>query len=200
MWRPSGSGAARTLVLLHGTGGDEHDLHPHAKALDPDANVLSLRGNVPENGMPRFFKRLAMGVLDLDDLGARTIELAAFVRAAGEAYGFALDSVVIVGFSNGANIGVATLYTAPEVCRGAVLIRAMLPYEPTEALALGGKDVLLLAGASDPYSQAPITDDLAAILRAGGADVKVNYARAGHELTMEDVGAARAWLAMLDDA
>src|SRR5213075_915218 len=95
----------RTLLLLHGTGGNERDLIPLGHDLDPSASLLSPRGKVLENGMPRYFRRLAEGVFDLNDLKKRTNELADFVAAAARHYGFASDRVVAVSYSNGANIG-----------------------------------------------------------------------------------------------
>lgn len=193
-WRPQ-PGATRTLLMLHGTGGDENDLLPLATMLDPKANVLSPRGKVLENGAPRFFRRHGMGQLDLEDLALRTQELADWVRWASERYGFPVDGVCAVGFSNGANIAAAMLFERPEVLGSAVLIRAMLPYRPAHTPQAKGKRVLVLAGTHDPYSQRPVTEELASILRAGGADVTTRYARAGHELTQQDVEAAREWLA-----
>lgn len=194
VWKPA-PGAARTLLLLHGTGGDERDLLPLAELLDPRANVLSPRGNVLENGAPRFFRRHGVGQLDLEDLARRTQELAAFVRAASRARGFALDRTVAVGFSNGANIAASMLLETPDALGDAILIRAMLPYRPKAPPALARKRVLLLAGERDPYSRREVTEELADILRAGGADVRAHYAPAGHELTPLDVEVARAWLA-----
>jgi phospholipase/carboxylesterase len=195
VWRASPTGSARTLLLLHGTGGDEHDLVPLASALDPDANVLSPRGKVLENGMPRFFRRHAMGVLDLEDLAVRTDELAAFVREAARAYRFDVARSAAVGFSNGANIAAAMLFETPGSIGDAILVRAMLPYAPKGPLRLRDKRVLLLAGERDPYSPREATESLAAFLRSGGADVTVHYAPAGHELTPLDVDVARRWLA-----
>lgn len=194
LWQPV-EGATRTLVLLHGTGGDEHDLVPLARMLDPAANILSPRGNVLENGALRFFRRHGPGRLDLEDLAVRTHALADFLAAAAARYGYAPASATLVGFSNGANIGASLLFERPEVAAGAILVRAMLPYRPATAPSVAGKDVLLLAGQRDPYSQPEATEALAGILREGGARVDVHYADAGHELTQSDVDAARAWLA-----
>ena len=194
VWRPA-PGARRTLLLLHGTGGDEHDLLPLAGALDPAANVLSPRGNVLENGAPRFFARHGPGRLDVDDLRRRARDLAAFVDAAAARYGFPRDAVTAVGFSNGANVAAGMLFEAPQALRAAVLLRAMLPYRPPAPPRLEGRRVLLLAGRHDPYSQPEMTEGLAGILREGGARVDVHYAEAGHELTPTDVEMARRWLA-----
>lgn len=188
--RPSPSGEGRLLLLLHGTGGDEHDLIPLAGMLDPDAAILSPRGKILENGAPRFFKRLKPGVLDLEDLRVQTLDLAEFVKqkSAGQ-------RVTAVGFSNGANIAASMLFETPDALNDAILIRAMLPYAPATTPNVRGKRVLLLAGERDPYSERKVTEELASILRAGGAEVEVHYATAGHELTAEDVEVARAWLA-----
>lgn len=196
-WLPGPPGARRTLLMLHGTGGDERDLLPIAKMLDADANVLSPRGNVLEHGAPRFFARLAPGVLDVDDLHRRTRELAAFVRDASAAYAFPLEGVIAVGFSNGANIAAAMLFETPDALAGAILMRAMVPFRPATP-RLAGKRALILGGARDPYSHAEVSEELAAILRAGGARVDVRLADAGHELTQGDVDAARAWLRSTD--
>lgn len=192
-WRPR-SGAAETLLLLHGTGGDEDDLVPLGQAIAPEANLLSPRGNVLEHGMPRFFRRVAEGVLDVEDLKLRAHALADFVALAAKTYGFDPARVTAVGYSNGANVALGVLFERPETLRRAVLMRAMVPYEPAGGLDLSAKEVLLLAGERDPYSRAPVTDRLADLLRARGARVAASYARAGHELTQEDLGKAKEWL------
>ena len=192
---PAGPGAARTVLLLHGTGGDEDDLLPLGRQLAPDANLLSPRGKVLENGMPRFFRRLAEGVLDVPDLRARAGELADFVAEAATAYAFDPRRVTALGYSNGANVAIGILFERPDALAGAVLLRAMMPYEPAGAPRVEGKRVLLLAGRRDPYSQPPATERLAALLREGGATVEAQYAPAGHELSPQDVAAARDWLA-----
>src|SRR6186997_2036988 len=120
----------RTLLLLHGTGGNERDLLPLGRELDPNAALLSPRGKILENGMPRFFRRLAEGVFDLEDLKFRTNELADFVTAAAQHYGFTLDNLVAVGYSNGANIAASMLLLRPEILHRAVLFRAMVPLIP----------------------------------------------------------------------
>src|SRR6184192_4850281 len=120
----------RTLLLLHGTGGNERDLIPLGHELDPNAALLSPRGKVLENRLPRFFRRLAEGVFDLEDLKNRTHELADFVAAAAKHYGFASDNLVAVGYSNGANIAASMLLLRPEILSDAILFRAMVPLIP----------------------------------------------------------------------
>lgn len=180
------------LLLLHGTGGDENDLVPLGQQLSPGSALLSPRGKVSENGMPRFFRRLAEGVFDLEDLKVRTAELAAFVAAASAEYG--IDKPVAVGFSNGANIAASLLLTQPDVLAGAVLLRAMLPFEPDTLHDLTGKPVLLLSGSNDPMMPAAARDRLAAVLQAGGAKLVYKVLPAGHNLTQNDLTIATHWL------
>ncbi len=197
---PHAPGSHRTLLLLHGTGGDERDLLPLGAALSPGAALLSPRGRVLEHGMPRFFRRLAEGVFDQEDLRIRTHELADFVQAAAKAYDLDTGGIVAVGFSNGANIAASMLLLRPGVLAGAVLIRAMVPFEPPAPPRLSGVPVLLLAGRADPIVPPAQTEALAQILSSGGASVLLEWQRAGHQLTPDDVRVASAWLASLPAA
>ncbi len=187
----------RTLLLLHGTGGNERDLIPLGRELDPTAALLSPRGKVLENGMPRFFRRLAEGVFDLEDLKNRTNELADFVAAAAQHYGFAPEKVVAAGYSNGANIAASLLLLRPEVLSAAILFRAMVPLVPDEQPKLSSMRVWIGAGTNDPIIPTSETKRLAELLRKAGADVTIRHFQAGHELTMADVEAARDWLTAL---
>jgi phospholipase/carboxylesterase len=189
-----------TLLLLHGTGGDENDLLPLGRNLMPDAGMLSPRGKVLEQGMPRFFRRLAEGVFDVEDLHRRTGELAEFVTEASEHYGFDPRRVVAVGFSNGANIAASLLLSRPDVLAGAVLFRAMVPFVPDATAPAGSASVLLSNGASDPLIPAADTERLAGLLRGAGAHVTVERQPAGHHLIERDVSLARTWLASLKPA
>lgn len=192
---PAKSEAHRvTLLLLHGTGGDESDLLALGQMLVPGAALLSPRGKVDEGGAPRFFRRLAEGVFDLDDLHARTQELAAFVTTALHRYRLDDTCVVAVGFSNGANIAGSLLLSRPDVLDLAVLFRAMVPFEPERPVRLDGKAVLLGAGRVDPLVPAHQTERLAAILTAAGADVSLAWQPGGHGLTKGDIDAATQWL------
>jgi len=184
----------RTLLLLHGTGGNERDLIPLGRELDPNAALLSPRGKVLENGMPRFFRRLAEGVFDLDDLQRRTNELADFVDAVADHYGFATDNVVAVGYSNGANIAASLLLLRPKTLSAAILFRAMVPLIPETDPNLSSVNVWIGAGSYDPIIPVSETKKLVDLLRAVHADVTVRYFPAGHELTAGDVEAARQWL------
>jgi predicted esterase len=192
-----GAGAL-TLLLLHGTGGDEHDLVPLGRQLAPGAALLSPRGKVLEGAMPRFFRRLAVGQFDIPDLLARTDELASFAVAAAERYGRDPSRIVALGLSNGANIAASLLLRHPGLLRGAALLRPTLPYEPTATPALAGTDVLIDAGDADPYSPAEQVRRLAEILTAGGAAVSVHTERgAGHGLTQNDLATVARWTAEL---
>jgi predicted esterase len=186
-----------TLLLLHGTGGDENDLLPLGRNLLPDAGMLSPRGKVLEQGMPRFFRRLAEGVFDVEDLKRRTAELAEFVAETADHYRFDPRRVVAAGFSNGANIAASLLLSRSDVLAAAVLFRAMVPFIP-DALPPGGSaSVLLSNGSADPLIPAAETERLANLLRSAGADVTVEIQPAGHHLTQRDVARARDWLASL---
>ena len=187
----------RTLLLLHGTGGNERDLIPLGRELDPNASLLSLRGKVLENGMPRFFRRLAEGVFDLEDLKNRTNELADFVAAAAEHYGFAADKIIAVGYSNGANIAASVLLLRPELLSAAVLFRAMVPLIPATPPNLSSVRVWIGAGTDDPIIPTSESKRLAELIRSAGADVTIRHFPAGHELTPDDVEAARDWLTVL---
>jgi phospholipase/carboxylesterase len=180
------------LLLLHGTGGNENDLVPLAAQLSPGAALLSPRGKVTENGMPRFFRRLAEGVFDIADLKTRTAELGDFIAAARKIYG--IEAPVAVGFSNGANIAASLLLTRPEVLRGAVLLRAMLPFEPQVPPDLTGKPVLFLSGSNDPIIPADARERLAAVLQAAGAELVHKALPTGHNLTQNDLTIAAQWL------
>jgi predicted esterase len=184
----------RTLLLLHGTGGNERDLITLGRELDPSAALVSPRGKVLENGMPRFFRRLAEGVFDLEDLKHRANELADFVAAAAEHYGFASDNVVAVGYSNGANIAAGMLLLRPGILRAAILFRAMVPLVPENLPNLSSVHVWIGAGTGDRIIPMSETNALADLLRRAGADVMTRYFQSGHELTMSDVESAREWL------
>ena len=194
---PGPDGRSLTLLLLHGTGGDENDLLPLGRALAPSAALLSPRGKVLENGALRFFRRLAEGVFDLPDLTKRTHELADFVGAACARYGLDPRTLVAVGFSNGANIAASTLLLRPGVLAGAVLLRAMVPLVPYPLPALPSTPVFLAAGDQDPIVPASEAERLRALLTAAGATVEFRRSPAGHNLLPGDVKAAAAWLQQL---
>lgn len=181
------------LLLLHGTGGDESDLLPFGLAVAPGAGLLSPRGRTLEAGMPRFFRRLAEGVFDEDDLTRRTHELADFVEQARAEYG--LSAPIALGFSNGANIAAAMLLLRPEVLSGAVLLRAMSPFEKPAAAALDGKPVLIVSGSFDPIIPEKNAARLAATLAGAGAAVAHRSLPTGHGLSQADLRLVRDWLA-----
>jgi len=180
------------LLLLHGTGGDEHDLVPLGQAVAPGSALLSPRGKVLEHGMPRFFRRLAEGVFDEADVIARANELADFVAEAREAYG--LPAPVALGFSNGANIAAALLLLRPEALAGAALLRAMVPLGAPPAVDLAGKRILILSGAMDPIVPAENAGRLAGLLERSGALVRHQNLPAGHGLSQADVTIVKEWL------
>jgi len=184
----------RTLLLLHGTGGNQRDLIPLGREIDPDASLLSPRGKILENGMPRFFRRLAEGVFDLEDLKTRTNELADFVAAAVHHYKLAAEHIVGVGYSNGANIAASMLLLRPEIMHRAILFRAMVPLVPDKLPELSAVHVWIGAGDQDPIIPASETQRLVELLRRAGAEVTIRFAEAAHGLTNDDVEAAHHWL------
>lgn len=190
-----GEDGAPTLLVLHGTGGDENDLIPLAKELTPGAAILSPRGQVSEYGAPRFFRRLAEGVFDLEDLVFRTHELAGFVEAAAREYGFDPAKLVAAGYSNGANIAASLLLLHPGLLKAAVLFRAMVPLEPEVTPDLSGTPVFIAAGRRDQMIVPDNSERLAKMLEEAGAQVELRWRDIGHALTYEEVREARDWLA-----
>ena len=182
------------MLLLHGTGGNENDLVPLASRIAPDAAVLSPRGKVLENGMPRFFRRFPQGTFDLEDLRVRTDELAGFVETASAAYKLDSRRVVAVGYSNGANIAASMLLSHSRLLAGAVLFRPVLPFVPNTVPDLTGIPVLIAAGHLDEFVRAEETERLAALLQETGARVTLRWHASGHELTLDDIEAAKDWL------
>jgi predicted esterase/catechol 2,3-dioxygenase-like lactoylglutathione lyase family enzyme len=185
---------ATTLLMLHGTGGDEQDLIPLGRALVPGAALLSPRGKVLERGMPRFFRRIAEGVFDQQDLALRTEELGNFVEASARTYAIDREGIVAVGFSNGANIAASLLLRRPGVLPRAILLSPMVPFQPEHLPALEGTSVFIGAGRSDPIAPASQVEQLAEILRSSGADVTVHWEPGGHAITSAEVDAARRWI------
>jgi phospholipase/carboxylesterase len=183
-----------TILLLHGTGGNEEDLIPLGETLAPGAAFLSPRGKVSEYGAPRFFRRLAEGVFDHEDLLLRTHELAEFVEASSEEYDFDRSKLVGVGYSNGANVAASMILLHPGLLRAAVLFRAMVPFEPDVTPDLSGIPVFIAAGRMDRMIPPDNTQRLADILLEAGADVDLRWRDTGHPLTYEDVSEAKAWL------
>jgi phospholipase/carboxylesterase len=183
-----------TLLLLHGTGGNEDDLIPIGQMLSSSASLLSPRGKVLENGMPRFFKRLAEGVFDMEDLKNRTKELADFVKEASNVYSFNLNKTIAVGFSNGANIAASLLLSNPETIKGAILFRAMVPFVPNILPDLSDKIVFLSAGMFDPIVSKSQIEALLKILQKSKADVTLKWQQSSHNLIEKDISDAKEWL------
>jgi predicted esterase len=195
VFEPAAVPEAPTLLVLHGTGGNEHDLVPLGRALVPGAAILSPRGKILERGMPRFFKRFAEGVFDLDDLRLRTNELADFVAAAADRYGFDPRRIIAAGFSNGANIAASVLLLRPGTIQTALLFSPMVPIVPEPLPDLGAVQVFISAGKRDPLVAPPDTQRLADLLSTAAAAVTVRWTEGGHTLTDADVAAGADWLA-----
>ncbi|MCJ7842824.1 alpha/beta hydrolase [Lederbergia sp. NSJ-179] len=182
-----------TLLLLHGTGGTEQDLIPLAQIIDPDANVLSVRGNVLENGMPRFFKRLAEGIFDEEDLVFRTKELYEFLDQAAEKYGFDRGQIIAIGYSNGANIAASLLFHYQHALKGAILHHPMVPIRGIELPDLSGIPVFIGAGTNDPFCSSEESLELESLFEQANAKVHLHWENKGHQLTGTEVEAARSW-------
>ncbi|WP_226580021.1 alpha/beta hydrolase [Halobacillus litoralis] len=183
----------KVLLLLHGTGGTEQDLLPIARMIDPKASVLSVRGNVSENGMARYFKRIREGVFDEEDLIERTEELNQFIMEASQKYTFDRDQVIAVGYSNGANIAGSLLFHYKDSLKGAVLFHPMVPRRGKELPEQSGLPVFIGAGENDPICPAQETFDLKALLSDAGADVTDHWEKMGHQLTENEVITAANW-------
>jgi phospholipase/carboxylesterase/glyoxalase family protein len=192
---PGEDDSGATLLVLHGTGGNEEDLIPLGQELAPGMAILSPRGKVLEFGAPRFFRRLAEGVFDHEDLVFRTHELAEFVEAASEEYGFDKRKLVAAGYSNGANIAGSLILLHPGLLRAGVLLRAMVPFEPEVTPDLSGMPVFMASGRRDQMIPPDNSQRLADILSEAGADVDLRWRDTGHGLTYEEVAEAKEWLA-----
>lgn len=183
---------SKVLVMLHGTGGDEYDMLPLATMLDAAAPVISVKGNVLENGMPRFFRRLAVGQFDEEDLVARTHELNAFVSAMVQKQSLE-GEVIAVGYSNGANIAVSSLFHSADTFDHAILFHPMVPLRGVELPDLSGKHIFIGAGHGDPYASDAEINELEALLTEAGATVEIFWHNKGHSLTQEELAAAVQW-------
>ena len=186
-----------TLLMLHGTGGDENNLVPFGKVLLPGAALLSPRGKVDEGGALRFFRRIREGVFDQKDLAVRTDELADFIAGASEAYGIKRERIVAVGFSNGANIAGSLLLRRPGTITRAVLLSPMIPFEPDPRPDLSNTAVFIGAGKMDQMVPAAETERLAELLRNCGARVTLHWEDGGHNIAPGEIRAAQSWLAGL---
>jgi phospholipase/carboxylesterase len=182
-----------TLLLLHGTGGNERDLLPLAERIDPNANVLSVRGNVVENGMPRFFRRLAEGVFDIEDLIKRTEELNEFLNEAADQYGFDRDHILAIGYSNGANIAGSLLFHYQDALKGAILHHPMVPRRGIALPDLTGKKIFIAAGKNDPICSQEESVELKDFFEGAGAKVEMFWENHGHMLTYRELEAAKTW-------
>lgn len=187
-----------TLLMLHGTGGNELDLLPLAGRIDDEASVLSVRGNVLENGMPRFFRRLAEGVFDKEDLISRTKELNDFLNDAAKKYEFDRDNLIAIGYSNGANIAASLLFHFQNSLKGAILHHPMVPRRGIELPDLSGKSVFIAAGTNDPICSPEESVELQSLLVKANANVELHWENRGHQLTMNEVEKAREWYLKLN--
>jgi len=185
--------AKPTLLLLHGTGGNELDLLSLAGRIDDEASIVSVRGNVLENGMPRFFRRISEGVFDEEDLIFRTKELNQFLDEAAEKYDFDRENIMAIGYSNGANIAASLLFHYQNALKGAILHHPMVPRKGIELPDLSGKSVFIAAGTNDPICSPMESTELQSLLEKANAKVELHWENRGHQLTMNEVEAAALW-------
>jgi len=188
---------APTLLLLHGTGGTENDLINIGKMISPNSSLLGVRGNVLENGMPRFFRRLAEGVFDEEDLVLRTEELKQFIDDSAKEYQFDRNNIVAIGYSNGANIAGSLLFHYQDSLKGAILFHPMVPRRGIELPDLSGTSVFIGAGKNDPLCPPQESNDLMELLQNAGAQVQVHWENHGHQLTRGEVEKAAEWFLTL---
>ena len=188
--------SVETLLVLHGTGGDESDLVGIGQTIAPGAAILSPRGKVLENGAPRFFKRLAEGVFDPKEVRSRAEELTRFIRAAITKYGLDPSRIYALGYSNGANIASTVMFIHSELLQGAVLLRPMLVYEPEELGDLSGARVFISAGRMDPIIPVKSVERLVHLFESSHAEVTIKWQSAGHNLVPSEVLEASDWLAL----
>ncbi|GAA5417277.1 putative hydrolase MhqD [Paraliobacillus ryukyuensis] len=181
------------FLLLHGTGGTENDLLPIAEKIDPQASVLSVRGNVNENGLNRFFKRLAEGVFDEADLVKQTQDLYTFLDEAAEQYDFDRDNVIAIGYSNGANIAGSLLFHYKKALKAAILHHPMVPRRNIELPDLTGTAIFIGAGENDPLISIQESNELAEMLKKNGAAVNLHWENRGHQLSFTEIEAAIKW-------
>ncbi|AZN42643.1 alpha/beta hydrolase [Paenibacillus albus] len=182
-----------TLVLFHGTGGTENDLIPLARLISPESSILSVRGNVLENGMPRFFRRLAEGVFDIEDLKFRTVELYDFLNNAADEYSLDRNNFVAIGYSNGANIAGSLLFHYKDAFKAAILHHPMVPIRSIALPDLSNVPIFIGAGKNDPICSASETEELEQLLSGAGASVNIHWEDYGHQLTRTEAQAAGEW-------
>jgi len=188
--------SGETLIVLHGTGGNENDLIGIGQTIAPGAAILSPRGNVLENGAPRFFKRLAEGVFDPKEVRSRAEELARFIHAAITKYGLDATRLYTLGYSNGANVASTVMFIDPGLIQGAILFRPMFVFEPVEQNDLSGSSVFISAGRMDPIVPVSSVERLAQLFESRHAEVIVKWQLAGHNLVPSEVREATDWLAL----
>lgn len=187
-----------TVLILHGTGGDENDLIPLAEMLFPEESILSLRGNVQEHGMNRFFERFSDGSFNLDSIREETDKLSRFLTEAYGRYAINPESIVMLGYSNGANFGLSHMFLFPQIIKKAVLLHPVLPFMPDESLSLKSSRIIVTNGRNDPYADNSIQEQLKAVLKKHGAVVEWFQHTGGHELRQEELDFVRTSLSAIE--
>lgn len=181
--------SARTILVLHGTGADEHNILPLAKALDPKASVLSPRGMHLEAGMNRYFERYPDGTFNEQSIDLAVAELAEFIEVAAKEYGFDRANIFATGFSNGANTAAALMVRHPELLVGAALFGSTIPYAQVEKVDLTGKRIWLANGDYDSYAPVEVSERWVAKLADFGANVTWLRHPGGHQISQDQLHA-----------
>lgn len=181
------------LIMLHGTGGDEKSLIEVAKYIDQNASVLGIKGNVSENGINRFFRRFRPGVFDIDNLIEETKNLYGFISEFIKENGFTEDNIVIIGYSNGANILGSMLYHYGKISNGAVLMHPMIPIKKFPVANQNEGKILITSGINDPLVSNSETNELVNILsQAGGEVIHLSFSE-GHSLSLTELNEIKKW-------
>lgn len=184
---------APVFILLHGTGGTETDLVSLAELLNPEYNILGIRGNVQEKGMNRYFKRHGEGQYDWEDLEFRGHELYTFIVEKSKEYDFKLEDTVLVGFSNGSNIAIHMMLKQPETFKKAALFAPLYPADVVEKQDFSHVEVFLSLGKGDPVVPESESKRVISLFEERGANVMTAWVN-GHSLTQEVAKKAKSWL------
>ena len=182
-----------TIIALHGTGGHERDLIPFVKMMNPDANILSIRGNIQEHGMNRYFKRIKPGVFDLESLRHETENLYDFIKSSVEKYQLKSDKIQVFGYSNGANIAINLMFTFENIFSDAILFHPMIPQKEINIKHLNKTKVFICAGKNDPIISIKESNDLIHIFQKLEAVLSVYWSESGHTISNKSFQEAINW-------
>ena len=181
------------IICLHGTGGDEKSLIRIVERIDDKASVLGIRGNIVENGLNRFFKRIKPGLFDLESLVFETSNLKSFIDSFIENHNYLPENVVVIGYSNGANILASLILSYGKIIKSAVLMHPMVPFRNRKNQDLDRMPILITAGRTDPMVSESETIELDSIMTQANAEVKTVWQDTGHEITLAEIDSIKQW-------